>query len=88
MSDIIPGIKLIEHNAAGVRHEDDPSLPWKLTAILRPPVFMTMAFVCTFGGSEHIVIRGESEDALKKFADTNDLSNHPRLISLTIERTA
>jgi hypothetical protein len=84
MSDVIEGLKLIYHNAGGVNIPDDPSYPWKLEANFRPPEFMNVAFVLMHGGSEEIVVRGMTKEALEKFIEVNDLKTHPRLRRLTI----
>jgi len=84
MSDIIPGIKLIRHNASNVNLPDDPTFPFKLEANFRPPEFMIVAFIGLYGGSEEIVVRGMTKDALDKFVEANGLRTHPRLRRLTI----
>lgn len=84
MSDIIPGLKLIHHNAGGVRLPDDPSFPFKLEANFCPPEFMSVAFVLMHGGSEEIVVRGMTRESLEKFVEMNSLRTHPRLRRLTI----
>lgn len=82
----IEGIKLIQHNANGINDLDDPSYPYKLEAHFRPPEFMIFAFVSLYGGSEIIVVRGKTKEALEQFIKLNDLRNHPRLTSLTITK--
>jgi hypothetical protein len=84
MSKIIKGIKLIRHNAGGVNEPDDPSYPYRLEANLRPPDFMNVAFVLMHGGSEEVVVRGQTREALEEFAEENNLRTHPRLRRLTI----
>ena len=84
MADVIPGIKLIRHNAGGINEPDDPSMPWKLEANFRPPEFMNVAFVLMHGGSEEIVVRGDTREALEEFVEENNLRTHPRLRRLTI----
>ena len=84
MSDVIPGIKVIRHNASGINLPDDPSMPYKLEANLRPPEFMIVAFIGLYGGSEEFVVRSETGEALEKFIEMNDLRTHPRLRRLTI----
>lgn len=84
MPDVIPGLKLIRHNASGVNEPDDPSYPYKLEANFRPPEFMNVAFVMLHGGSEEIVVRGKTREALEKFVEVNKLNTHPRLRELTI----
>ena len=85
MSDVIEGLKLIKHNASGVNEPDDPSYPFKLMVSLRPPEFMTMAFICMYGGTEEIIVRGMTREALQEFSDRNHLQHHVRLISWTLE---
>jgi len=80
----IEGIKLIRHNADNVDKPDDTSYPWRLDVNLSPPEFMLMAFICLYGGSEEICVRGMTREALEKFVEMNDLRGHPRLRSLEI----
>lgn len=80
----IKGIKLIRHNAAGINLTDDPSFPFKLEVSFRPPEFMDVAFVFMHGGSEEIVVRGLTLEALEEFSKVNNLERHPRLRRLTI----
>ena len=81
--DVIPGIKLIYQTGA-IRQPEDPNMLYKLEADFRPPEFMLMAFVGLYGGSEEIVVQGESLEALDKLIKSNDLERHPRLRRLTI----
>lgn len=81
---IIPELKLIKHNACRVDLPDDPSYPFKLEMSLRPPELMIVAFVGLCGGSEEIVVRGKTLDALNKFIESNGFRRHPRLRHLTI----
>ena len=84
MSDTIPGLKLIRHNASGVNTPDDPSFPFKLEANFSPPEFMNVAFVLMHGGSEEIVVRSMTKESLDKFVEMNNLRTHPRLRRLMI----
>lgn len=84
MSKTIPGLKVIRHNTGRIDLPDDPSFPFKLEASFRPPEFMTMAFIGLFGGSEEIVVRGMSKQALDKLIEVNGFRKHPRLLRLTI----
>lgn len=80
-------IKLIFHTGE-IDIADDPSFgPWKLYVNLRPPEFMQMAFICMTGGSEEVVCRGKSKEALEEFVKAADLNNHPRLRRMTIEES-
>lgn len=80
----IPGLKLIKHNASNVDEPDDESLPFRLEASLRPPEFMTMAFIGLVGGSEEVVARATTMEAIEAFISEHRLRTHARLNSLTI----
>lgn len=84
MSSPIPGLKLIHHNAGRINEPDDPSLPFKLELSLSPPQFMIISFIGLYGGSEEIVVRAKTREALEEFLEQNQLRRHPRLRSLTI----
>lgn len=84
MPDTIPGLKLIHHNASGVNVPDDPSFPFKLEGNFSPPEFMNVAFVLMHGGSEEIIVRSMTKEALDKFVETNEFRTHPRLRHMTI----
>jgi len=45
---------------------------------------MEMAFIGIYGGSETLVVRGMTKEALEKFVEVNDYRRHPRLQELTI----
>ena len=86
MSDkkIIEGIKLIEHNMAGVKLPDDPAFGrFKLEVTFRVPEFMAVAATFIYG-REHIVVRGKTREALEEFVTLNKLRDHPRLQALEI----
>lgn len=80
---VIEGIKLIKHTGECDR-PDDTSYPWKLEANLRPPQFMVVAFVGIYGGSEDIVLRGMTKEAIDAFLEKNELRSHPRLRKMTL----
>ena len=84
MPDVIPGLKLIRHNASNADLPDDPSLPFKLEANFSPPEFMIVTFIGLFGGSEELVVRSVTKEALDQFMTGQDLRRHPRLRHLTI----
>jgi hypothetical protein len=83
-STIIPGLKLILHNAGGINEPEDPSYPYKLEAIFSPPKFMSFAFVMLHGGSEEVVVQAMTREALDEFIRSENLLNHPRLLHMTI----
>lgn len=84
MTVTFPDIKLIRHAGTIKDQPDDPSFPFKLVADLRPPAFMDTLFVFLYGGSEEIVVRAMTKEALDRFIEVNELRNHPRIRSLTI----
>lgn len=71
-------VKLIKHTS-DCDFPDDPSLPFKLEVILRPPEFLELTWIGLYGGSEDIVARGDSAEELLVWADTYGLKNHTRL---------
>lgn len=77
-------IKLIRHNAGGVKELDDPSLPFKLEADFRPPDFMTVAFAGLYGNRERIEVRGDTPEELEEFAIKNRLHEHVRLVEMHV----
>lgn len=77
--------KIIHHNAGRIDLPDDPDFgPWKFEATLAPPGFMTMAFVCAFGGTETLVVRGKTKEALEEVIERCSFRGHPRLHRLII----
>lgn len=83
-SEPIEGLKLIEHNASNVNRPDDPGYPFKLVVNCAPPELMQVAFIMLHGGTERLVVRGKTRQALDRFVETNSLLAHPRLYSLAI----
>jgi hypothetical protein len=86
--DPIPGLKLIFVTGNSGRVTEDEALvkehPFRLDASFRPPEFMQVAFIMIYGGTEEIVVRGQSLEALERFVEANGYKTHPRLIRLTI----
>jgi hypothetical protein len=80
----IEGLKLIRLNSSRVNEPDDPSYPYKLEVNLSPPELMQVAFVMLCGGSEELVVRALTRDAIDQFIQQNDLRRHPRLRRMTI----
>jgi len=79
----IAGIKLIEHNMANYRVPDDPSYPFKLELVCRVPEFMEFA-ASMLWGTERVVVRGMTREALEEFDKVNGLSTHSRKIRFEI----
>lgn len=83
----IADLKLIRLNSAGINEPDEPNaqgFPYKLEVNLRPPELMQVAFVMLYGGSELMVMRGKTREAIERFITQNDLQRHPRLRRMTI----
>jgi hypothetical protein len=80
-------LKIIRLNSHRI---DEPDITWaatypyKLEADLRPPEFMQVTFICLHGGSEELVVRGKTREALDRFITQNDLTQHPRLRRMLI----
>lgn len=79
----IEGLKLVRLTGA-INEPDDPSYPYKLDVNLRPPDLMEVAFIMLHGGSEEIIVRGQTREAIDQFIKLNDLRRHPRLRRMTI----
>lgn len=75
----IEGLKLIRLNSHRIDEPDDPSYPFKLEVNLSPPELMNVAFVMLHGGSEELVLRAMTREAIDLFIETNDLHRHPRV---------
>lgn len=83
----IEGLKLIRLNSAGINEPDEPNAsgyPYRLEVNLSPPELMLVAFVMLHGGSEIMVMRGKTRDAINQFIELNNLRHHPRLRRMTI----
>jgi hypothetical protein len=83
VSDTIPGIKLI-YQTGGANEADDPGYPYKLYVNFSPPEFMSFAFTMLYGGSEEIVVRGITREAIDQFISANNFKRHPRLRRIEI----
>jgi len=77
MSD--PQIKIIRHLPSRVDLPDDKAMPFRVEVNLRPPEFMGVAFAMLYGGSEEIVARCGSREAVDRMLTRDDLLSHPRL---------
>jgi len=76
-------VKLIKHTGE-CKHPDDTSLPFKLHLVMRPPEFMIVTFVMLYGGSEEVVVRGRTLEAISGWLDRSELRTHSRLLRYTI----
>lgn len=77
--EVIEGLKLIHLTGCGISQADDPSYPYKLEVNFSPPELMQVTFVMLHGGSEELVVRGMTREAIDRFVAKNDLRRHPRL---------
>ena len=84
MADIIPGLKLIKHSGV-CDNADDPTLPFKLTLSFRAPELCSVVWAFQHGGSEIVVVRGETRGAIDAFLTQNKFADHVRFRSYTIE---
>lgn len=83
----IAGLKLVYLTGSRVDAIDDPNdpdYPYRLEVNLRPPELMEVAFIMLHGGSEEIIVRGKTREALDQFIALNAFRRHPRLRRMTI----
>lgn len=84
MSKTIEGIRLVYATGQCARKPDDLKHPFVLYLNCRPPEFMEFAFIAMHGGSEEVIVEGETEAALMELIELNHWGTHPRLRELTI----
>jgi hypothetical protein len=80
-------LKIIRLTSEGINEPDAPyesTYPYKLTAHLSPPDFMQVTFIMLHGGSEELIIRGRTSEALDRFITRNNLKQNPRLRGMMI----
>lgn len=76
---IIPDLKLIHITGQfGSPNDDDPSLPYRFEANYSPPDFMTVTFIMLNGGSERVILRAKTREAIDTFIARNNVATHPR----------
>ena len=86
-ADIIDGLMLIRLNSLRIDEPDEDyasEYPYKLDVNLSPPELMVVTFVMLHGGSEAMIVRGKTREAIDQFIALNDLRHHPRLRRMTI----
>ncbi len=76
--------ELIILNSAGVKRDDRPDMPFVLEGEFNPPEFMRVAFVCLYGGTEHLKVRGVTREALLEVNRLNGWSEMHRLRRMTV----
>jgi hypothetical protein len=83
--DQIEGLTLIHLTGSRVTGiDEDASGPYRLEVNLRPPELMQVAFVMLHGGSDELVVRATTREAIDQFIELNDFRRHPRLRRMTI----
>lgn len=81
--DVIPGLHVVEHTGRASQPRD-PSKPFTLEVVMTPPGFMQVLFVLAYGGTERLVVQGDTLEAIETLIVRNELETHPRLTRLTI----
>lgn len=79
-------LKLISHNMGRINNPDDSTLPFKMEMECSTPSLCAIALFI-FVGSEKLVVRGKTQDAILGFIRANDYGKHPRLKSLKVTNT-
>jgi hypothetical protein len=76
-------LKLIKHTGS-CNYPDDPSLPFKIEIIFRASEFMGVTWSLLHGGTEDIVVRGDTLEELTSWVEANELKTHFRFIRYAI----
>jgi len=79
--DKIDGLQLVYMTGGrldGSEDRDDTGYPYRLEVNLSPPQLMIVTFVMLHGGSEQIVVRAKTRDAIDQFIGMNAFVRHPR----------
>ncbi|MFA6437557.1 MAG: hypothetical protein WC242_00125 [Candidatus Paceibacterota bacterium] len=84
MIDVIPGLKLIKHNATDIHRPDDPTFPFRLEVSFHPPQLTDRTFVGLSSCSDELIMRGMTKEAIDEFVRRSGFRTHPRLRRLTI----
>src|SRR4029077_7558214 len=79
-----PGVDLLSLESDEPDAPYESTYPYKLTAHLSPPDFMQVTFIMLHGGSEELIIRGRTREALDRFITRNNLKQNPRLRGMMI----
>lgn len=85
--DKIEGLQLVYMTGTrldGSLDRDDTGYPYRLEVNLSPPQLMEVAFIMRHGGSEEIIVRAKTREAIDRFVDMNAFRKHPRLRRMTI----
>lgn len=78
---IIPGLRPIyQTGQRGPKADESPEMfPYRVEMNFSPPEFMNVAYVMMHGGSEEIIVRSTSLEAIHELITVNDVRTHPRL---------
>lgn len=82
MSDI-EGLKLFKKTGC-IDIAEDASYPFRLEVVFSPPEFMQVAFITLYGGSEVVVVRGMTLEAIDQFILLNNFDRHERFRRLSV----
>ena len=85
--DKIEGLQLVYMTGGrldGSEDRDDAGYPYRLEINLSAPQLMVVTFVMLYGGTEKIVVRAKTREAIDQFIRLNDFSKHPRLRQMVI----
>jgi hypothetical protein len=77
-------VKVITANTYRINDPDDPSFPWMIELVCRPPSFMSMAFVGIVGPTEIITVIAKDQEALEAAMAESDLRGHPRTMRFRV----
>lgn len=79
-------IKLIYHTGVFKGADDDAAaLPFRLTVNFSPPEGGGVMWALMHGGSEVVVVRSPTRDAIDTFITRNTFPTHPRFRWLVVE---
>lgn len=81
----IEGLTLVHLTGTKISDPDsDESGLYRLEVNLRPPELVNVAFIMLHGGSEEVIVRAKTRDAIDQFIEVNAFRRHPRLRRMTI----
>ena len=85
--DKIEGLQLVYMTGGkldGSEDRDDTGYPYRLEINLSAPQLMVVTFVMLYGGTEKIVVRAKTREAIDAFIAKNDFRRHPRFLRMSI----
>ena len=78
---VIPGLRPIyQTGQRGPKVDESPDMfPYRIEMNFSPPQFMEVTFVMLHGGSEEVIVRSTTLEAIHELITVNDVRTHPRL---------